>query len=66
MDPSVTWCDMAQAVQENRWIDAGEHARNLLAWLEKGGFPPVITGTHSFDRIAALQTCRAVAEWEIE
>jgi hypothetical protein len=65
MDPSVTWCDMAQAVQEDRWLDAEEHARNLLAWLQKGGFPPTITGTPTFDRIAARTTCQAILAWDI-
>lgn len=52
MDPSVTWCDLAQAFTERRWADAREIARKLLEWLEKGGFPPVISTVAAFDKFS--------------
>ncbi len=66
MDPSVTWTDMAKAVLEDNWLDAEEHARNLLDWLEKGGFAPFITGTPVFDKIVARCACRSIIAWEID
>ena len=65
MDPSVTWCAIAEAVKNDEWEEAVEHAQTLLDWLLKEGFPPVITGTVEFDRIAATRTCEAIVAWEV-
>ena len=41
MDPDVAWQDMLRAVADRDWEEARERAGALLAWLGKGGFPPI-------------------------
>ena len=48
---------MAVAVTSGRWETAIEHARSLLKWLKKDGFPPNISGNHLFDKIVPEATC---------
>jgi hypothetical protein len=62
MDPTRTWLDLAAAVQTNDWESAEEHARNLLDWLRKGGYPPEITAQPHFDRIVAVKICETILE----
>lgn len=40
MDPTSTFNAMLEAYANNELDEAREHARNLLQWLQKGGFPP--------------------------
>jgi hypothetical protein len=60
MDPNAAWKEMAAAVENDDWEIADELAEGLLGWLERGGFPPSITGQDEFDRIAAKAACREV------
>lgn len=64
MDPTATWEAMAEAVAENDWANAAELADNLIHWLAKGGFPPIISGVREFDRVAAKATAEAICAWE--
>ncbi len=40
------------------WTIAGE----LLEWLNKGGFPPKLTGREEYDRVAATAVCEHILE----
>jgi hypothetical protein len=65
MDPNQAWHELADAVTEERWEEAAEIAENLLCWLDRGGFPPKITGLKEFDQIVAKSTCDSVMTWDI-
>lgn len=65
MDPNVCWAGIADAVEKEQWEWACELADSLLAWVERGGFLPTITGKPAFDRIVIWQTCQAVKSWEV-
>ena len=65
MDPNQAWRELADAVKEERWEEAVGIAENLLYWLDRGGFPPTISGEKQFDRIVARSTCDAVMTWEV-
>ncbi len=65
MDPNRTWQDLAQAVADDDWETAGELAEDLLGWLDRGGFPPEITGHREFDLIAAKNACDAIMAWDV-
>ena len=41
---------MAEAWATGNGRAARQHARALLEWLDKNGFPPRITGYRDFDR----------------
>jgi hypothetical protein len=41
---------MAGAWASQQFREARNHARALLDWLNKDGFPPTITGHANFDR----------------
>ena len=40
MDPNTCFSELLEAVAANEQQDAHEHAENLLAWLDRGGFSP--------------------------
>lgn len=66
MDPQATWERLLDAYADDDRDGAVEHATALLAWLEKGGFPPR-TVSHrrlrpAADRLIALATCRLALE----
>lgn len=60
MDPNATWRMLAESYGSDS-DHAKELAQALLYWLDKGGFPPKITGNAELDRIVAWNTCVAVA-----
>jgi hypothetical protein len=45
MDPQQTWYCLLQCVAANDMQEAREHAINLLSWMRRGGFPPMIHPT---------------------
>lgn len=57
MDPNVIWRELAEAFEAKNEDYAYDMARDLLEWLNKGGFPPHITGNRRFDTIVAVGTC---------
>ena len=65
MDPNATWHEMAEAVANDDWETATERAGDLLYWIDRGGFPPEITGHKEFDNLAARNACDAVAAWDV-
>lgn len=65
MDPNQAWLDLSTAVAEAEWERASEIAGDLGVWLERGGFPPTISGHPHFDKIVAKSTCQAIFAWEI-
>lgn len=42
MDPIETFNMMMQAMDESSHEEAREHAENLMAWIDRGGFPPLL------------------------
>lgn len=65
MDPNKTWSDLSQAVERDDWQEATELAEVLAEWINKGGFPPTITGNKVFDRLVVKATVESIAAWEI-
>jgi hypothetical protein len=61
MDPDAAWSALAKAVADGEWQEASAVADGLLTWLNRGGFPPAITGFASFDTIAAKATCESIS-----
>lgn len=63
MDPNAAWQELTLAfVAEERDHDrVSELALGLLGWLDKGGFPPKISGFTEFDRFVAKRTCLSLA-----
>lgn len=54
---------MAEAVTTGQWNTAIEHAKSLLKWLKRDGFPPKISGNHLFDKIVAEAVCETMSKW---
>ncbi len=65
MDPNAAWLALAQAIAGDDWEQAGTVADGLLSWLNRGGFPPVITGVPAFDALVAKATCESIATWDV-
>ena len=42
MDPQATWDQLLCAYADGDWDLIEERATDLLAWLDRGGFPPKI------------------------
>ena len=42
MDPQAAWDQLLAAYVAGDWTEIEEHATTLLAWLDRGGFPPMI------------------------
>jgi hypothetical protein len=42
MDPQATWDQLLAAYAAGDWEQIEERATDLLAWLDRGGFPPTI------------------------
>jgi hypothetical protein len=40
MDPTACYCEMLASIRYGDVEAAGEHARNLKRWLDRGGFCP--------------------------
>lgn len=65
MDPNQAWSALWTAVEDGDWDRVTEVAEGLLQWLEKGGFPPTITGNPKRDKLMAEMTCSVLSEWEV-
>lgn len=65
MDPNACWADLSAAVEHEEWVRACELASALVAWVDRGGFLPTITGNQKFDRIVLWETCDAVLAWDV-
>jgi hypothetical protein len=58
MDPNATLRDLTNAIEDGDHDDAIEHADNLLAWLDGGGFVPSALGLfreQAVDKVNALR-----------
>jgi hypothetical protein len=42
MDPQAAWDQLLAAYAAGEWDQIEERATDLLAWLDRGGFPPMI------------------------
>ena len=42
MDPQATWDQLLAAYAAGDWDLIEERATDLLAWLDRGGFPPKV------------------------
>ena len=64
MDPDKAWRQLAEAIADDDWTLATELADGLLAWLDRNGCPPKVTGQIIFDRMVVHATCDRIAAWE--
>jgi len=64
MDPQATWQLLLDAYSDGNSHEAREAAENLLAWLEKRGFPPQVLPDRPMDeawnRELAHEVCQFV------
>ncbi len=72
MDPEATWLEMLQALIADDREAASEHAKNLIDWLDRGGFPPRVlpdlgqvahnseSPVHKLDRLIVSIVCARV------
>lgn len=67
MDPNAAWRELILAANEGDWTTAAEHARNLLAWLNRDGFAPCcvdcltsIQPSPFLEKLFCKNACRAV------
>ena len=62
MDPQVAWNKFLESYASEDWSSAEESATALIAWLDRGGFPPqTIPGRtlgESWNRAIAYAGCR--------
>lgn len=65
MDPSATFASMQTAYRDENWEALADFAEALMDWMEKGGFPPALTGNLDWDRYVARCVCSAVLAWEV-
>lgn len=49
MDPQAAWEQLLAAYAAGDWDILEERATNLIAWLDRGGFPPTILHQPEFD-----------------
>ena len=75
MDPQAAWDQLLAAYVAGDWDVIEERATDLLAWLDRGGFPPTIIRQPELDAdwnralgragcLHALETVRA--KWSIK
>jgi hypothetical protein len=65
MDPQTTWEQLLAAYAAGDWDLIEERATDLLAWLNRGGFPPKVLTNQNFgdwDRILAPAGCEFALE----
>ena len=49
MDPQATWEQLLAAYAAGDWDILEERATDLVAWLDRGGFPPTIIHQRDID-----------------
>lgn len=49
MDPQIAWEQMLAAYADGDWDTVEERANDLLAWLDRDGFPPTILCRNGLD-----------------
>jgi hypothetical protein len=61
MDPQAAWDKLLEAYAEKDWDQVTDLATGLLAWLDRGGFPPrAVAGVElgqDFDRAISRFGC---------
>ena len=57
MDPQATWAEILRALAESDPDSCAEACQHLRNWIEKGGFPPAITGIAEIDSVMAQAVC---------
>lgn len=57
MDPNAAWAEALRAHQAQEPEAFAEACASLCHWLERGGFPPRITGILALDRMMAQAVC---------
>lgn len=61
MDPQTAWDQLLAACAAGDWDVTEERATDLLAWLDRGGFPPTIVRQPELDaewnRVLARAGC---------
>lgn len=62
MDPQAAWIELLAAYDHLDWDEVEVLAQGLLDWLNWGGFPPRIVGTHA----AGQEWNRAVVRFAAE
>ena len=74
MDPQAAWDQLLAAYADGDWEQIEERANDLLAWLDRGGFPPMIIQQSDLDsywnralaRAGCLHALEIVrSEWSI-
>jgi hypothetical protein len=63
MDPQTAWNELRTATRAGDWEAARELAQDLLDWLDRGGFPPLVRAGASADparrRAVVRRYCRS-------
>ena len=54
MDPQAAWDQLLAAYAAGDWDVIEERATDLLAWLDRGGFPPTIIRQPELDAPARV------------
>ena len=60
MDPQATWDQLLAAYAEGDWDTIEERATDLIAWLDRDGFPPTVLNAKlgsDFDRALVRAGC---------
>lgn len=74
MDPQACWDQLLAAYAAGEWDQIEERATDLLAWLDRGGFPPTIIRqpeldaywNHALARAGCVHALEVVqAQWNI-
>lgn len=69
MDPDACFEKLVDCYKvnhcEEEWEEIEETARDLLDWLEKGGYAPSITLNPQLNRLIAVSVCRSIIAWEL-
>lgn len=60
MDPQACWEALASHWENKEIAEMRARAMDLLQWINRGGFPPKITGQESFDRQVAVVVCKMI------
>lgn len=56
MDPNAAWKQLGEAYTDPD-ADPKQIATSLVEWLNRGGFPPLVTGNTTFDAFVCRNVC---------